>query len=107
MSVDNTAVIEHLDHINALLHNAVLTCKATLTAKPEVPVKFKEEDHFAPGQRLQQQWRFTQTTKTPSRKKKGTVLIGIIDCISVHISLFCNTISMLTEKQLLKKIKVA
>ena len=73
ISTNDRAVLEHLDHINSLLHNAVLTCKAaTVSVIPDKP--FKEEDHFAPGQKLQHQWRFSQTTKTPGRKKKGTVL---------------------------------
>lgn len=62
-----------LDHINALLHNAVLACKAADVTKAHTTESFESKDNIKPGQKMELQWRFTKTTKSPGRKKKGQV----------------------------------
>ena len=75
--LENTQVVQQLDHINSLLNKAVLTCKASLASstslQPSKPLEAKE--YIAPGQNLQQQSRrFSKTTLTLGRKRKGLVL---------------------------------
>ena len=71
----NEAVLPYLKHINALLQQAVTTCKAALNTEPpshkrELPIK----EFIAPGKNCNHQWRFRQTSKTPGRKKSGLIL---------------------------------
>ena len=61
-----------LDHINALLHNAVLSCKAA-KATTATATTFETKEKINPGQKMELQWRFTKTTRSPGRKKKGQV----------------------------------
>ena len=61
---------EILDHVNALLHNAVLACKAASNTDPCIGESFQEKEHISPGQNMEHQWRFVKTTKSPGRKKK-------------------------------------
>ena len=106
MSQNNEAVLQHLDHINSLLHNAVLTCKAaTISVTPDEP--FEKQDQFAPGQKLQHQWRFSQTTKTPGRKKRGTVL-RYVPCqpnILLIIIMFNRHANKEEQMQLIEKLE--
>ena len=72
---NNEAVLPYLKHVNALLQQAVTTCKAALSTelpshKQTLPVK----ESIAPGKNCELQWRFKQTSKTPGRKRAGLVL---------------------------------
>lgn len=62
-----------LDHVNALLHNAVLACKTASTAVSCIGESSQKKEHINPGQNMEHQWRFVKTTKSPGRKKKGEV----------------------------------
>ncbi len=68
---ENTLVHPFLPHINSLLHNAVLTCRAASTDINQTAFKGEK---IAPGKKIEHQWCFKKTTNTPGRKKKGTVL---------------------------------
>ena len=75
VTLQNTAVLPYLKHINALLQQAVITCKAAQKTEPPsskqvLPIK----EAIPPGKNFDHQWRFKQTTKTPGRKKAGLVL---------------------------------
>lgn len=72
----NTHVLPCLKHINALLYNAVLTCRASLHEKPgdSTEAFHTKAEYIAPGQNLVHQWRFHSTTKTAGRKRKGEIL---------------------------------
>ena len=65
-------ILPHLDHINALLQQAIATCiaAAKVTKPPEL---IKKKEILPPGKCLERQWRFIKTTKLPGRKK-GNVL---------------------------------
>ena len=66
----NNEILPHLDHINALLQQAIATCiAATKVTKPPDPIEKKES--LPPGKCLERQWRFIKTTKSPGRKKRG------------------------------------
>ena len=71
----NEAILPYLKHINALLQQAVTTCKAAQNTEPPshkqaLPVK----EPIPPGKNCEHQWRFKQTSKTPGRKKSGLIL---------------------------------
>ena len=83
VTYENTAIYPYLTHINSLLHNAVLTCRAAAT-ECHCQAKIESEKEFvAPGKKMEHQWRFKQTSRTPGRKKKGVILrsVDIITCI--------------------------
>lgn len=58
-----------LDHVNSLLQNAILTCKAADATRIEAIQSFETKENINPGQKMDLQWRFTKTTKSPGRKK--------------------------------------
>ena len=70
---NNNQIMPYLDHVNALLHQAVATCKAAIQVSklPELLVK---KENMPPGKSLDHQWRFVKTTKTPGRKRNGNIL---------------------------------
>lgn len=71
----NIAVLPYMKHVNALLQQAVTTCKAaqdSITSAPKEPLPVKEA--IPSGKNYEHQWRFKQTSKTPGRKKSGLVL---------------------------------
>ena len=77
VTLDNNPVLEHLDHINSLLHNALLTCRAAITVPAEQTKKKSliNKEYIAPGQNLQHQHRsFPKTTQLSGRKRNGLVL---------------------------------
>ena len=62
-----------LSHVNALLHQAVSTCKAAMqTSQPLQDLG--EKENIPPRKSLEHQWRFMKTCKSPGRKKNGNVL---------------------------------
>ena len=74
---ENTAVFPFLKHVNSLLHNAVLTCKAASSqnggsTQPTISFKSEAED-IAPEIRPEHQWRFKPTSKPPGHKCKGMI----------------------------------
>ena len=72
---ENTQVLPFLDHINSLLHQALVTCKATTQVKPStVGHPLVQKENIAPGKSVEHQWRFKKTAKSPGRKKHGIVL---------------------------------
>lgn len=62
-------ITPYLCQINAHLHNALLVCKAA-QSDAESP-SFTNKEHIPPRKNMEHQWRFTKTTKTPGRKRKG------------------------------------
>ena len=75
MTPQNTGVLPYIKHINALLQQAVTTCKAAQNTdlpsqKQSLPIK----ESIPPGKNCDHQWRFKQTSKTPGRKKNGLIL---------------------------------
>ena len=71
---ENTAVLPFLKHVNSLLHNAILTCKAALSQNECATESFKNEaENIAPGKKPDHQWRFKPTSKPPGRKRKGMI----------------------------------
>ena len=80
VTIENTALHSILPHINSLLHNAVLTCKATMSqgtatmSSKQGSSQMFESEKIAPNKKLDHQWRFKPTTKAPGRKKTGLVL---------------------------------
>ena len=73
VNTSTNKILPHLDHIIALLHQAIATCiAATKVTKSPEPIDKKE--NLPPGKCLEHQWRFVKTTKLPGRKRKGNVL---------------------------------
>ena len=73
MTPQNVAVLPCIKHINSLLQQAVSTCEAAQSADlPSCTLSVKEV--IPPGKNCDHQWRFTQTSKTPGRKKAGLIL---------------------------------
>ena len=73
INTNEDQLMPYLDHVNALLHQAVATCKAaTQVSMPPEPLVKKET--IPAGKLPSHQWRFVKTTKTPGRKKNGTIL---------------------------------
>ena len=71
---ENEDVFPFLKHINSLLNNAVLTCKAATDCSAQPTVSFKSEaEKIAPGKRPDHQWRFKPTSKPPGCKRKGMI----------------------------------
>ena len=75
MTPQNAEVLPYIKHTNALLQQAVTTCKAAKNTEPPshkqvLPVK----ETIPPGKNCDHQWRFKQTSKTPGRKKSGLTL---------------------------------
>ena len=69
ISTDKSQIIPYLSHINALMHQAVSTCKAALKTS-EPPQEFGEKENIPPRKSLEHQWRFMKTFKSPGRKKE-------------------------------------
>ena len=67
VTAENTAVHPYLAHINSLLHNAVLTCKATMSTESSPDVVQFNSDKIAANKKLEHQWSFQKTTKPPGR----------------------------------------
>lgn len=75
VSLQNVAVLPYIKHINALLQQAVSTCKAAeVTEQPSQSETLVIKDTIPPGKNNELQWRFKQTSKTPGRKRTGLVL---------------------------------
>ena len=72
VTLDNTSVHPFLPHINSLLHNAVLACTSAMPT--DTPIQHFKSETIASNKKMEHQWRFLKTTKTPGRKKKGLVL---------------------------------
>ena len=71
----NEAVLPFIKHINALLQQAVTTCKAAQhTQPPSYKQSLLVKESIPPGKNCEHQWRFKQTSKTPGRKKSGLIL---------------------------------
>ena len=71
----NAAVLPYIEHINALLQKAVVTCKAAKkTEPPSSQQVLLNKEFIAPGKNSDHQWRFKQTSKTPGRKRNGSTL---------------------------------
>ena len=94
----NESVLPSLKHVNALLYNAVLTCRAATstsaeTRNPTGAFQTKAE-YVAPGQNSEHQWRFHPTTKAAGRKRKGIILrLGIHCNLIPRLSPLARTIS--------------
>ena len=73
INTNDNQIMPYLDHVNALLHQAVATCKAA-TQVFKLPEPLVKKENMPPGKSLDHQWRFVKTTKTPGRKKNGNVL---------------------------------
>ena len=73
VTLENTSVHPQLKHINALLFNAISACKA-VNKLSEQHTSFEQKDNFAPGKKLEHQWRFHSTKSVSGRKRKGIVL---------------------------------
>ena len=73
INTDNNKTLPYLNHINALLHQAVSTCKAAMETSEPVE-ELGEKENIPPRKLLEHQWRFTKTCKSPGRKKNGNVL---------------------------------
>ena len=75
ITIENTSIHSVLPHINSLLHNAVLSCRAAMSSVTcEAPPKPFEGEMLPPNKSLEHQWRFKATSKAPGRKKSGLVL---------------------------------
>ena len=69
INTNSNQVIPYLDHINALLHQAVATCKAaTQVSKPVDSLTKKEK--VPPGKSVEHQWRFKKNSKITWKKKE-------------------------------------
>ena len=95
----NESVHPSLKHVNALLYNAVLACRAAMsksteTRNPAGAFKTKAE-YVAPGQNSEHQWRFHPTTKAAGRKRKGMVLRLGMHCVCIaHMYTFTTCVGM-------------
>ena len=63
----------HINHINAHLHNALLACRAA-NQNAENIRPFSNREFVAPGRKMQHQWRFSATKKTPGRKRSVNIM---------------------------------
>ena len=117
--LENSSVIGcHLSHINAHLHNALLACRAAKQTTHNIP-SFSNRDFVAPGQKMEHQWRFSSTNKTPGRKRKANTLQYVVKCVCtlnihylnytcmcvrhVHLHIYmymCNGIISMSKKYL-------
>ena len=73
INAKNHQIMPYLDHVNALLHQAVATCKAAVQV-PKLPEPLVKKENMPPGKSLDHQWKLVKTTKTPGIKKNGNVL---------------------------------
>lgn len=74
LQATNTAVFPFLQHINSLLYNAVLTCRATVQTTSQAIAFKTQSEPIAPGKKAEHQWRYRATTKVAGRKRKGIIL---------------------------------
>ena len=73
INANNNQIMPYIDHVNALLHQAVATCKAAVQVS-KLPEPLVKKENMPPGKSLDHQWKFVKTIKTPGRKKNGNVL---------------------------------
>ena len=85
----------HLVHINSYLHNALLACRAAKQMPKDPPV-FSGKQFVAPGQKMEQQWRFPKTNRKPGRKRKPNILQYVCAHKNVHA---VHTSWMLTKER--------
>jgi len=71
--VENEKVKLYLEHINALLNNVVLKCKAVLDAATQpnisLPQPFTNKENISPAKKPDHQWKFKKIANSPGRKK--------------------------------------
>ena len=64
VTLQNAAVLPYVKHINALLQQAVTTCKAAEKTKPpSCKQVFPMKEAIPPGKNCDHQWRFNQNYK--------------------------------------------
>lgn len=78
----------YLSHINAYLQNAVLACRGA-TGETEEPPAFSNKKFVAAGKKSELQWRFSKSTGTPGRKRKGNTLQYVSSCYVLCIC-YCD-----------------
>lgn len=71
VTITNKFVHPVLPHINSLLHNAILACKAS---DVECSTGEFEKENIPANKKMDHQWRFQATAKAPGRKKQGQIL---------------------------------
>jgi len=70
--VINDEVKPCLEHINSLLNNAILKCKAAVDAATQsnsIPQPFSNKENIAPAKKPDHQWKFKKIAGSPGRKK--------------------------------------
>ena len=71
----NDKVLPYLAHINALLHQALATCKAASNGDSLLAVEpLVTKDVIPSGKSFEHQWRFRKTVKPPGKRKRGSIL---------------------------------
>ena len=71
----NDKVLPYLAHINALLHQALATCKAASKSDSLLAVSpLVTKDVIPSGKSIQHQWRFKKSVKPPGKRKRGSIL---------------------------------
>lgn len=86
VTLQNVAVLPYIKHVNALLQQAVTTCKAAQkTEPPSCKQVLAVKDTIPSGKNCELQWRFKQTTTAPGRKKTGLILRFAALCIIMRI----------------------
>ena len=75
ITAENTAVHPYLSHINSLLHNAVLTCKAAMSLDSSDVVGFKG-DNIAANKNLDHQW--TQKDNKDTREEEKGLAFWLV-----------------------------
>lgn len=73
MTPENIQVLPFLEHVNSMLHQALVACKAAVNPSI-VGQLFVQKENIAPGKSIEHQWRFKKTCKSPGRKKHGIIL---------------------------------
>lgn len=74
VTMTNESVHPVLPHINSLLHNAILACKASRVKSSSGEF---EKENIPANKKMDHQWRFQATVKAPGRKKQGQILYSI------------------------------
>ena len=73
INTNKNQTMPYLSHINALMHQAISTCKAAVQISEPLQ-ELGEKENIPPRKSLEHQWRFMKTCKSPGRKRNGNVL---------------------------------
>ena len=77
MLLTNDEVKPCLEHVHALLTDAILKCKTTIEdaeKSTSMPQPFSNKENIPPAKKPDHQWKFKKVTSSPGRKKSSNKL---------------------------------